>query len=27
MPEYIRVSIGTFAENTRFLSALAQVLS
>jgi histidinol-phosphate aminotransferase len=26
MPEYIRVSIGTFAENKRFLEALAQVL-
>jgi len=26
MPEYIRVSIGTFAENKRFLEALSQVL-
>ncbi len=26
MPEYIRVSIGTFTENKRFLDALAQVL-
>lgn len=26
MPEYIRVSIGTFEENKRFLEALAQVL-
>ncbi len=26
MPEYIRVSIGTFTENKRFLEALSQVL-
>jgi histidinol-phosphate aminotransferase len=26
MPDYIRVSIGTFSENKRFLDALAQVL-
>ncbi len=26
MPEYIRVSIGTFSENKRFLDALSQVL-
>ena len=26
MPDYIRVSIGTFTENKRFLEALAQVL-
>lgn len=27
MPDYLRVSIGLFSENTRFLEVLAEILS